>query len=469
MKINKMKRIIRNILSGALLMTAGVASAQTIVADKIVAVVGNSAILYSEVVDMSKRVSQEYRERGQTQQRDAMSEALENLMLQKLLYNQAIVDSVDIHNRGQIAEQVSMMVEQLVKEKGSVPAVEAFFHKPIYSISEDMQTQYEEGSYAMSMRQELQGKVRITPGEVERFYKRIPKDSLPIIPEQYVYAQITKFPTSTTEAKQRVKERMLELRERIIGGTRFEVLARMYSVDPGSAVRGGEMDPMPKEGFVKPFGDALGRLRPGQISEVVETEFGFHIIQLIDKDGNLYRARHILMRPLFSDEELGSTAASLDSLALEIREGNVTFAEAALRNSDDPYSRLNGGIVSNHELIELYDAGAKMSNTKFFREDLPREDYMALKELKPGEVSAAYQAQDMRGNQMARVVKLIEIIPSHTATLKEDYLRLEEMALDDKAEAEFDKWLKKKIDAMYIRIDPEFRKPENFENKAWIK
>jgi len=460
------------VMAAALMLAAGAAGvtglrAQTVVADKIVAVVGGSAILYSDIDAMGQKILQDRREKGYTLDRDPKIEALEALMLQKLLYNQALIDSIKV-NTNDIDSQADAAVQQMVKERGSIAALEAFYHKPVYAIKEDIIQQMTESRYADQEQDEIRSKVRITPGEVEKFYKRIPKDSLPLVPEQFSYAQITKFPPSTAEAKQRVKERLLELRERILAGDKFDLLARMYSVD-GSAIRGGEMDPTPMEGFVKPFADAMVKLKPGQVSEVVETEFGFHLIQMIGKDGNLYHVRHILMRPIFTDQELAATTNLLDSVATLIRSGKMTFAEAALKFSDDAYSKLNGGVVSNHDMLDLYNAyDAGLTTTLFLKEDLPKEDYMALRDLKPGEISKAFQAHDLRGNVMAKIVKLLKIIPAHTATLEDDYLKIQDAALEAKKNEEFNKWLKKKIDSMYIRIEPEF-KTADFQNKAWLK
>lgn len=445
--------------------TAGSAQ-QKVMADQVVAVVGNSAILYSDIEEMSKQLVEQRREQGYTSDRDPKNEALESLLLQKLLYNQALIDSVEIQADG-IAQTVEDNVQQMLKKSGSLSALEALYHKPIYEIKEDLKIKYEEMSYAQSMQREIQSKVKITPGEVERFYRTIDKDSLPIIPEQYIYAHITKYPSSTTEAKQRVRERLLDMRERIISGTRFELLARMYSVD-GSSMNGGEMDPMPLDGFVKPFATALSKLKKNQISEVVETEYGFHLIELLEKDGNLYRCRHILLRPVFTNQELTNTENFLDSLILKIKADSLTFEKAALENSDDKYSRLNGGLVSNHDILELYNAfDAKLTTTKFLKEEL-REDYAQIRDMKVGDISAAFPAQDLKGNVLSKTIKLLEIIPSHPASLKDDYLRLEELALQDKQNKEFGKWLNKKIESMYIRIEPEYRSGE-FENKAWLK
>jgi peptidyl-prolyl cis-trans isomerase SurA len=291
---------------------------------------------------------------------------------------------------------------------------------------------------------------------------------LPIIPEQYVYAQITKFPTSITQVKQRTRERLLEMRERILSGTRFDMLARMYSMDPGSALQGGEMDFMTLEQLEKPFAEALAALQVDQISGVVETVYGFHIIQLIEKRGNEYKCRHILLRPTFTDYELADDMATLDSLRTEIVEQRISFEEAAVKHSDDKYSKQNGGLVTNHELLEVYGANdTSYSRTAFYKDELGR-DYTYMRSLKPGDVSLPFQSADMRGNTLTKIIKLIEIIPSHAASLANDYLQIEQSALQYKQQEEFEKWLNKKISAMYVFIDPSID-TSDFENKNWIK
>lgn len=455
---------------GLLILVAGVhtAAAQKYTVDKVVAVVGNSAILYSEVMERSRELIEERRKEGYTSDRDPMNEALEALLMQKLLYNQALIDSVGVGDADRIIQSVEARVDMMVQETGSIAALEAKEGKPIFDIREEMRIKMEEAHYAQSMQNEVQRKITITPGEVEKYFKRIGKDELPLVPEQYVYAQITRYPTNTQGAKQRVRERLLEMRERIINGTRFDLLARMYSQDPGSARQGGEMDFMPLDGFVKPFADALGKLQPGQISEVVESEFGFHIIQLIEKKNNLYKCRHILLRPVFTDEELIEGDLLLDSLAAAIRADSITFEAAALQYSDDKYSRQNGGIVTNHEMMEMYGASdTSYSTTRFYREDLG-EDYRMISRMQVGDISDSFRGQDLRGNVLSKIIKLINIVPTHPASLNEDYLALEQIALRAKQQEEFLKWLDGKIDSMYVRIEPDFRDGE-FANRKWVK
>ena len=274
------------------------AQKQQVMLDKVVAVVGSSSILHSEVAEYARQLTAQRRAEGYTSDRDPMNEALEALMTQKLLFNQAQIDSVKI-NAGDIATHVEQQIQNMIETEGSIPKLEAKHHMAIFSIRENMRQRYEEQSYASSMQSEVVSKVSVIPGEVEHFYKSIDKDSLPTVAEQYVYAQITRFPKSITQAKQRTRERLLDMRERIITGkAKFENLARMYSQDPGTLMRGGEMDPSTLDQLDPAFGAALEKMRPGQISEVVESQFGFHIIQLLDKRGRLYHFRHILLRPV---------------------------------------------------------------------------------------------------------------------------------------------------------------------------
>ena len=443
--------------------------------DKVVAVVGGSSVLHSEVAEYADALVAQRRQMGYTSDRDPMNEALEALLEQKLLYNQALIDSVEI-STSEISTRIENYIQQLVTEAGGIAELEAKEHMPIFSYREMLRSRYEEQAYAEAMRNQIVGKVTIVPGEVERFYKSADKDSLPMIGEQYVYAHITKFPASLKEAQQRTKERLLDMRERIITGpTKVSVLARMYSLD-GSAIYGGEMEPMPAAYFVRPFAEALEKLKPGQISEIVETEFGFHIIELIEKRGDVYHCRHILLRPTFTYAELAEPARQLDSIARLVRLDSLSFEDAALQHSDDAISKYNGGIVSNSDVLARMGvyAGARLTATRFLKEDFSSQggksldDYAALIRLKVGEVSDSFHTTDLMGNQMSKIVKLVDIIPSHTATLEDDYIRLEEMALTEKQERVYRDWLVDKIESMYIYIDPEYRGDE-FEIKEWIK
>ncbi len=468
---------IRRLLPIVALFTLCVASAQPkrVVLDRVVAVVGNSSILESEVHAYAQQLVEQRRGKGYTSDRDPRNEALEEMLTQKLLANQAVIDSVEVNLDG-ISSRVDSQVKAMTEAAGGVAQLERKEGVEIYTIRENMRVAMEEQMNASGMRNEILSGVTIIPGEVEQFFKTLDLDKIPAVGDQYVYAQITKYPSSKDEAKRRVKERLLEMRERIAKGeTNFKVLATMYSVDPGSAYKGGEMDPQPSSAFVPAFAEALELLKPGQVSEAVESEFGFHIIELIDRKGNLFHCRHILLKPTYNPDELEEPTKFLDSLVMEIRRDSLAFDVAAKKYSDDNSSKMNGGIVSNHDLLERYSAyDAKLTVTKFLKEDFGArgyksiDDYTNLSKLKEGEVSDAFLTQDMMGNQLSKVVKLVKIIPSHKASMEEDYVQLEKLALANKEDRVFDEWLNKHIASMYIYIAPEYRSDE-FVNKNWIK
>lgn len=469
-----MKKVFLTALAVVLAGAGIYAQKKFVMLDKVVAVVGNSSIMHSEIEQVAQQLVEARRAEGYTSDRDPKNEALEQLMMQKLLYNQALIDSVEV-NTGDIVQRVEAQVQNMTDEAGSVVELERKSHMPIYHIRELVRRQVEEQTYASAMQNEVISKVKVVPGEVESFYNTTNKEDLPIIAEQYVYAHITKYPKGMDAAKRRTRERLLDMRERIVTGkAQFATLARMYSID-GAAIRGGELEPTTLNGWVKPFADAVEELKPGQVSEVVETQFGLHIIQMIDKRGNLYHCRHIVLRPTYTTDEIVAPMLELDSIANLIRKDSLTFEAAALAHSDDKHSKQNGGIVTNHDLLEHYSAfDAKLTATKFLKEDFgvgggkSIDDYNTIRYMKVGDISTAFRTSDMNGNEMCKIIKLVDIIPSHKATLDEDYLRLEQIALQEKQQKVFQQWLDKKIETMYVYISPEYRKGE-FLNKSWVK
>ena len=470
------KRVIAVVALLAVVMSAGVLTAQKrqVLLDRVVAVVGGSAILYSEVEEYAANLVQQRREQGYTSDRDPMNEGLEALMRQKLLYNQALIDSVEVYS--DVNSFVEEQLQAMIAEAGSIAELEAREHMAVFNFRELLRQQILEQEYARSMQQTVVSDVSVSPGEVQQFFKDLKEEELPLVPEQYVYAQIVRYPSSQEEAKRRTRERLMEMRERIISGkSSMAVLARTYSVDPGSAMRGGELPAGPLEELMTPYADALEKLKPGQVSEVVETDYGFHIIEMIDEPKNgLYHSRHILLRPTYTAEELNQPIVFLDSLANLIRTDSVTFEAAALEHSEDKLTRMNGGLVSNHDLLMSSPslANVKYSATKFRREDFGEgkslQDYSNLIRMKVGDVSPAYMAQDLRQNEHAKIIKLLEIIPTHPASLEEDYTTIEEMALSQKQQKVFDDWMREKIDGLYVYIAPDFREGE-FQYSTWVK
>lgn len=439
---------------------------ERMVGEDIVAIVGNSMILWSDVAEAMQSIEQQQRAQGYTSNREAQCEALELLLLRHVLANQARIDSLEPYTQG-IDQEIENQIDEMIRQYGSMVALEAVYRKPLYQIRDDLREKYMDMSYAQEMEMSVRSEVTVVPSEVERFFRKTSADSLPLVPEQYVYAQIVMYPPSQEEAKLRTRERLLELRQRIIDGENFATLARLFSVDPGTSARGGEMDPTPIEGLVRPFGEALQKLRPNQISPVVETEFGFHIIQLLEKQGEMYRFRHILLKPQYTVEELTATANRLDSVGGLIRNGELTFEAAAQQYSEDGYTKYNSGIVTNREIVELYGAGARATSERFNREDLGN-DYAQIRLLTPGQQSGSYVTADLRGNQQVKLIKLLEIVPTHRAGLENDYGTIEDMALQAKQNEVYDAWLEKTLESMYIRIDERFRNCD-FETQGLVK
>ena len=461
------------VLLFAVSLTVVHADKRQVVLDKVVAVVGGSSILYSEVEQAAKQLTEQRRAQGYTSDRNPLNEGLEELMKQKLLYNQALIDSVVVGMDGHIESSVEDQLQMMIAQAGSVTELEAQEHMPLFNYRDIVRQKITEQVYAQQMQSHVESGVVVTPGEVDRFFKGLSDDEKPLVPEQYVYAHIVRFPSSQEEAKRRTKERLLDMRERIISGkSTMAILARTYSQDPGSAMKGGEYPAGPLSGLTAPFAEALAKLKAGQISEVVETEYGYHIIELIDEPKNgMYHYRHILLKPVYTLEEELEPTKYLDSLALMIKSDSISFEAAALEHSQDDLTKMNGGLVTNHDILLRYNAGnVKYTATKFRREDFAdrQQDYINLIQMKEGDVSSAFVTADVNGNSISKIVKLLEIIPTHLASMEEDYLTIEEMALEDKKNKVFSKWLAEKIDGLYVYIDPEFRDGD-FEYSNWVK
>lgn len=376
------------------------------------------------------------------------------MLLQKLFATQAEKDTLLTVNPTEISNNVEKRVNELIQEYGSIRELERVSNKPIFMIRDEMNKQAREENLANMLKNKIQSKVIITPAEVNKMIGRIPKDSLPLIATQYEYAHIVKKTPSDVAARMAVKEQLLELRNRIINGESFEALARIYSDDTNSAMEGGDLGYRPIDFFTPSYVDGFIPLSPGQVSNIVETEYGFHIIQLLDKKNDLYRTRHILIRPKFTIAQKNEALRELDSIAGAIRAGKCSFAEAASKYSQDSESKDNGGLVLNNEKANNY-RDLRLQSTRFFIDEL-RDDYAYLKDLKKGEVSESFSTFDETGNTVCKIVQLIDVIPEHTANMNDDYTALVDYALEQKRKDELTKWVKENIASMYIRLEPPY-------------
>ncbi len=439
-------------LSLFILSIAGNAFPQGVI-DQVIAVVGGDMILSSDVEQEVMRMKME----GNLPEGDVKCDILDGLLIQKLLLHQSKIDSL-APNEAAVEGEIDRRLKYFVNQIGSEKALENYFKKTIFEIKDDLREVIREQQLTQQMRQKIVEKVAVSPSEIKRFYKTIPKDSLPIIPEQFKLQEISLYPPSSSEAKFRVKEKLLDLRSRILKGERFTMLAIAYSEDLASAKKGGELGFRSRDELVKNFADVAFNLAEGQVSQIVETEYGFHIIQMIEKRNNQVNVRHILLKPSFTSDMLVEAQNKLDSIATLIKLDSLTFEKACLKFSEDKKSRLNGGYIVNPN-----------TNTQYFeKEQLQPSDYYVIKELKKGETSTPFESRDENANVIFKIIKLKEIIPSHKANLDDDYDVIQRLTKQSVEHDMFMKWVKEKQKTTYIKIDPSYKGCE-FKSDGWVK
>lgn len=426
------------------------------VIDKTVALVGNSMILLSQIEGEVQMMQFQ----GYVSDRNLRCEVLENMLVSKLFYTQAQLDSLTV-NPDMVDAALEERVNNILTQLGGEEQVEKYFGKPLHKLRQEWREAFMEQNLVQEMQRTVAGGItEVTPKEVQQFYRNIPADSLPIIPTQYQYSQIVLYP-DTERAKLEVRERLLEFRQRILDGEKFSMLATLYSEDPGSAMRGGELGMASKSIFWPAFSDAAMALNEGQVSPIVETPDGFHLIQMISKKGDMFNARHILLKPKYTVDDRDSAFIRLDSIRNVVTEDSLTFAQAARIYSQDTKSRTNGGLVSDPN-----------TGAPFFEMDrLKPADYNVLKDMKEGDVSMPFESVDdegRSGNTVYKIIRLEKIRPSHTASVEEDFNVLLDIATNDKSVKAIEKFIKEKQGTTYIVIDPMFRKCD-FRRDGWIK
>ncbi|MDR3287351.1 MAG: peptidylprolyl isomerase, partial [Prevotellaceae bacterium] len=412
--MNLLRKTVTMMLLTAVLATTSQAqeTKENNIIDKVVAVIGNEAVLLSDIeMDIYQR-----KIRGILSEENLFCRVLEEMLQSKLLIAQAKIDSL-IVAQSSIQAQVDEHINYFIAQLGSEKAVEDQFRKPMSKVREMLREQAGDQLLIGQMRNSIVKGIEITPSDAKRFYETIPADSIPIIPEQYSFQQITVYPP-TADANFEVKERLLELRERIMKGEKFSTLAILYSQDPESAKRGGELGLSPATNFVVSFRNAALTLKPNQVSHIVETEYGFHIIQMIEKQGkDLINVRHILLKPIYSVNDQRLAFSRLDSIKNMITSDSITFEQAAMYFSKDEKTRLNGGLVANPSTL-----------SPRFDKDQLGSNYFVLRDLKVGQISDPFKSTDENGREVYKIVKIKEIIPSHTANLKDDFSIIKSMA-----------------------------------------
>lgn len=432
------------------------AQAQNVI-DEVLWVVGDEAIMRSDVEGTRQQALLE----GQRWNGDPDCRIPEQLAVQKLFLHQAAIDSIEV-SEDEITSNIDQRMEMRIQQAGSREKLEEWGKATISEMRAEMREPIRDMMMIQRMKQKLVEKVTVTPAEVRRFFSTMSEDSIPYVPVAVEVEILTQQPPIEQEEIDRIKNELREYTERVNNGeTSFATLARMYSEDPGSARFGGEMDYVGR-GMLDPAfaGVAFNLTDPKKISKIVQSEFGYHIIQLIDRRGDKVKLRHILRKPQVSQEAIDKSLARLDSIRNDIIDGVFTFEEGALHISDDKETRNNYGLMANTTETER--------TSRFRMQDLPSEVARAVDTMKVGEISKPFQMINNNGKTTCAIVKLKNRIEGHKATITEDFQLMKDIVENKRKEEVIRQWVIKKIKNTYTRLNEQY-KDCDFEYSGWIK
>ena len=430
---------------------------ETSIVDEVIWVVGDEPILKSEV----EALRQYYEEEKIPIKGDPYCYIPEQIAMQKLFLHQAAIDSIEV-TESEVMQRVDEQVERWIQLIGSQEKLEEYQRKSIAQIRRDMRDDLKNTLTTQKMREKLVEDVAVTPSEVRRYFQNVPEDSVPFVPTEVEVEIITQQPRIAIEEINRVKNQLREYTERITKGeTTFATLARLYSED-GSARQGGELGYMGRGSLDPAFANVAFNLTdPKKVSKIVESEFGFHIIQLIDKRGDRINCRHIILKPQVSSEAVDQMKARLDSIANDIRSCLFTFENAATL-SDDKDTRNNRGLMSH------VDEASQSLTSRFSMKDLPTEVARVVDTMKVGEISKAFTMINSRGKLTTAIVKLVNRIEAHRANITNDYQVMKNIVLAKRREEVVKEWMSEKIKRTYVRINDRYKNCD-FEYQGWVK
>ncbi|MEO8088173.1 MAG: peptidylprolyl isomerase [Bacteroidota bacterium] len=408
------------------------------VVDQVMAVVGNNIILRS---DIEKQYNQAIAQ-GEPGSENLKCSVFDQLLLQKLMINQAAIDSLIVTD-AQVDGEMDKRMRYYIKQIGSEEKLEEYFHTTIVQLKAELREVIREQITVQQMQGKITKEITATPNDVREYFNSIPADSIPYIDAEMEVAQIIRKPPVSAEEKKTVKAKLEEYRQAIVGGGDFAVYAALYSEDNSTAKKGGDLGLFERGMMVPEFEAAAFNLKPGEVSQVVETKFGFHILQLIERRGEQINVRHILLQPKISDEDIRKSVLFLDSIRTKIVLGAVTFEEAAEKFSEDEDTRYNGGLMINPETGTTHLSPDKMDRLLFFQVDT-----MAL-----NTVSQPLLMTTPEGKSAYRLVILKSKSKPHVANLRDDYQKIQEVALSEKQNKAMSDWIEKKSKNTYIQIN----------------
>lgn len=431
--------------------------AQTNIVDEIIWVVGNEPILLSDVEET--RISSEAY--GQPVDNPYCT-IPEQIAVNKLFVHQAELDSVTV-SESDVIRAVDNRINESIQAFGSREALEQMYGRSVSQMRENLKKQYREQMMADEVRQKLTTDVKATPAEVREYFKNVPNDSLPFIQTQVEVQIITSVPEVPRAEVERIENKLREYARRVNSGEAdFSTLAKFYSED-GSARNGGELGYMGRNQLVPEFANVAFTLNdPKKVSKIVRSEYGYHIIQLIDKKGDKINVRHILLKPHIDDSEIEKGIARLDSIANDIRANKFTFDAAALALSDDKDTRNNHGLMAN------VDQQNGTVSSRFEMQDLPADVAKVVDTLSVGQISRAFRMTNDKGQEVCAVVMLKNRIEGHPANMTEDFQTLRDVVVNKRKEEKIEQWIKDKIKTTYVRISPDWRNCK-FHYEGWVK
>jgi peptidyl-prolyl cis-trans isomerase SurA len=412
-----------------------------VVIDKIVAKVDNYIVLKSEL----ERTYAEYLQRSQYGANVDKCKILESMIINKVLVAKAEIDSVIVDD-ATVESELDRRMRYFISQVGSEEKIQEYYGKSVNDLKQELRQDVREQLTAERMQNEITMNASVTPSEVKDFYERIPNDSLPYYSTEVEVAQIVKFPEISKAQKQAVRNKLNEIRDKVLNGEDFGKLAERYSEDPASAQYGGEIGFF-KRGELAPEYEATAlQLKEGEISKPVESDFGFHIIQLIERRGNEFNTRHILMKPGTAEMDFSSTENYLDSLRTQIKEDKLTFAKAAKEYSDDQQTAGNGGFFSD----------PSTNSTQIPTDRLEPEIFFAIDTMEVGTISKPIRFKTQDGKQAVRILYYKKRVPPHQANLKQDYQKIYQAALNEKKNKRLSRWFDQAKFDVYIKIDQEY-------------
>lgn len=432
--------------------------AQNNIIDEIVWVVGDEAILKSEVEEYRKEILMQ----NQRIEGDPYCFIPEQLAIRKLFLDQAKLDSIEVQESN-VSRTLEYLVSEYIASTGSAERLEEYYGKSMAGIREDLRDQIREQQLVEGVQQKHFGNVQLTPSEIRKYYNNLPQDSLPFIPTTLEVQIITVEPKVPLQEIDKVKERLREYTDQVNNGEKeFSTLALLYSED-NSAIKGGEMGFMTRSQLVPEFANVAFALSdPKKVSNVVESEYGFHIIQLVERRGDMGNFRHILLKPKIPQESLDTALVRLDSIRNGITQKKITFEEAATFLSADKDTRNNKGIMVNNT------NGGNSGTPRFALNELNQDIAKMAGEMKPGEISKPFIMLNNKGRQVAAMVKITARNEGHKANINNDYQIIKQMAENARQQKLVDEWLQAKINKTYVRIDPAWQGCE-LKYKGWQK